>query len=160
MNELESRARIEDSLRSYCRGIDRLHAPSIEAAFHPGAVLDDYGAEPFMIEAFVPYVLESLARQFVATQHRLSNITVNVDGDSALAESYVLATHVAEHDTGRTMYTFTGRYIDRFENRDGDWRIVHRSLRNDWSSVEQMGDKMSGPYMPSGRAGTPDPFFH
>jgi SnoaL-like domain len=84
---------------------------------------------------------------------------VKLDGDSALAESYVLATHVAEHDTGRTMYTFTGRYIDRFEQREGNWRIVHRSLRNDWSSVEPMGEKMSRTYVPSGRAGTPDPFF-
>jgi hypothetical protein len=57
------------------------------------------------------------------------------------------------------MYTFTGRYIDRFECRNGDWRIGHRSLRNDWSSVEPMGEPMSGPYVPSGRAGTLDPFL-
>jgi SnoaL-like domain len=159
MIELESRARIEDALRSYCRGIDRLHGPSIEAAFHPGAMLVDYGAESFTIEAFVPYVLESLARKFVATQHRLSNITVKLDGDAALVEAYVLATHVAQNDAGRTMYTFTGRYIDRFENRGGDWRIVHRQLRNDWSSVEPLGEPMTGPYVPSGRAGSPDPFL-
>jgi SnoaL-like domain len=159
MTELESRARIEDALNSYCRGIDRLHAPSIEAAFHPGAVLMDYGVEPFTIEAFVPYVLASLSKRFVATQHRLSNTTVKLDGDAALVESYVLATHVAQNDAGRTMYTFTGRYIDQFECRDGDWRIVHRSLRNDWSSIEPMGEPMSGPYIPSGRAGTLDPFL-
>jgi hypothetical protein len=92
---LEHRVHIEDALRSYCRGIDRLHAPSIEAAFHPGAILEGYGsAEPVTIEEFVTNVLASLREKFAATQHRLSNVTIELDGDQALVESYVLAYHV------------------------------------------------------------------
>ena len=159
MTDLEDRARIDDALRSYCRGIDRLDAASVEAAFHPGAVLVDYGPTPTTIETFVTNALASLGRRFVATQHRLSNVTVEVDGDAARVEAYVHATHVEVTDTGRRLHTFLGRYIDRFERREGDWRIVHRTLRNDWSSVQDMGEPMSGSYVPSGRAGTPDPWF-
>jgi hypothetical protein len=158
MMEIEVRARIEDALRSYCRGIDRLDGSLIEAAFHAGALLIDYGGEPMTIEAFVPRALGSLGRKYVATQHRLSNIAITRDGDSALVESYVLATHVEVEGAGRRLHTFAGRYIDRFEERDGQWRIAQRTLRNDWSSVEPMGEPMSGSYAPSGRAGTPDPF--
>lgn len=159
-SELDHRARIGDALRSYCRGIDRLHAPSIEAAFHPGALLEGYGADqPVPIEVFVPNVIASLRDRFVATQHRISNIGIELDGDRALVESYVLAYHVAEAEEGRTLITFNGRYIDSFERRDGAWRIARRQLRMDWSDVSPMGSPMPTPFIPSGRDGAPDPIF-
>jgi hypothetical protein len=159
-HELGARAAIEDALRSYCRGIDRLHVPSLEAAFHPGAVLEGYGsAEATTIEEFVPRVLDSLRSRFTATQHRMSNVTVEVDGDRARSETYVLAYHVMEHEAGRTLLTFNGRYIDDFECRDGDWRIARRQLRVDWSDISPMGDPMGGAYVRSGRGDTSDPVF-
>ncbi len=160
MRDLEIRARIDDALRSYCRGIDRLHAPSIERAFHPGAVLEGYGSgEPTTIEEFVPRVLDALRSKFAVTQHRLSNVTIELDGDRALVESYVLAYHVAVHDAGRTLITFNGRYVDDVEGRDGDWRIVRRRLRMDWSDISPMGEAMQGAYVASGRDGASDPIF-
>ena len=159
MTDLVTRAAIEDCLRSYCRGIDRLHAPSVAAAFHPGAVLNDYGPQPLAIEAFVDYALPSLRTKFIATQHRISNTIVEQDGDTALVETYVHATHVEETADGRRLHTFVGRYIDRFEARGGTWKIAHRTLRNDWSMAVPMGDSMSGTYVPSGRGDSPDPIW-
>ncbi len=157
---LDIRANIEDALRSYCRGIDRLHPQSIEDAFHAGAILEGYGAhEPMTIEVFVPQVIASLRAKYVATQHRLSNVTTETSGDTALVESYVLAYHVAQHDDGRTLTTFNGRYIDHFETRDGAWKIAHRTLRMDWSDVSPMGNQLVGSYVHSGRDGSPDPIF-
>jgi len=159
MTELEIRAAIEDALRSYCRGIDRLHAPSITAAFHPGAVLVDYGPTSSTIEQFADYAVAALGKRFAATQHRISNVTIEIDGDHARVETYVLAYHVEEGDGGRRLHTFSGRYIDRFEERDGAWKIARRTLRNDWSNVVPMGDPMGGTWVASGRSGTPDPIF-
>lgn len=159
MSALEIRAAIDDALRSYCRGIDRLDGPSVSAAFHPGAMLIDYGPQPMTIETFVEHALGSLQRKFVATQHRISNTFVKLDGDIALVETYVHATHVEEATEGRRLHTFVGRYIDRFEGRDGVWKIAQRTLRNDWSTAEPMADPMSGSYVPSGRAGSPDPLW-
>ncbi len=159
MSELEIRTAIEDALRSYCRGIDRLHAPSIASAFHPGAALIDYGAQPLTIEQFVEHAVASLGRKFAATQHRISNISIERDGDRALVETYVLAYHVEIADDARRLHTFNGRYIDRFEQRGGQWRIEQRTLRNDWSTVEPMAASMSGTWVASGRGGSPDPIF-
>ena len=159
MTELQIRACIDDALRSYCRGIDRLDAPSVAAAFHPGADLVDYGPKPLKIEQFVEYALVSLGDKFVATQHRLSNVTVEVTGDRALVEAYVLAYHVEDTGDERRLHTFSGRYIDRFEERNGEWKIAQRTLRNDWSTVAPMGESMSGSWVSSGRAGSPDPIF-
>lgn len=159
MTEIEIRTCIDDALRSYCRGIDRLHAPSVAAPFHPGALLVDYGPQPLTIEQFVEHALASLGKKFVSTTHRLSNVTVEITGDQALVESYTLAHHVEDTGTERRMHTFGGRYIDRFEARDGVWKIAQRTLRNDWSMVAPMGEPMSGAWVASGRAGTPDPIF-
>jgi hypothetical protein len=159
MTDLVTRAAIEDCLLSYCRGIDRLHAPSVAAAFHPGAMLIDYSAQPLTIELFVEHALASLAKKFVATQHRISNTAVQRDGTRALAETYVHATHVQITDDGRVLHTFVGRYIDRFEEHNGAWKIAQRTLRNDWSTAAPMAEPMSGTYVPSGRGDAPDPIW-
>ena len=150
----------EDLLHSYCRGIDRLHKPSIAAAFHPGAELIDYGPQPLTIEVFVEHAVASLGKRFIATQHRVSNVSVEQrTPDLAVAEVYVHATHVEQTDTGRTLHTFVGRYIDRVERRDDEWRIAQRTLRQDWTMVQPMGEPMGGTYQFSGRGGTPDPIW-
>lgn len=160
-------AEINRALLSYCRGIDRLDGDAVLAAFHPGAMLVDYGAEPTTIEAFADRAMTSLAR-FSATQHRLSNTAIEPDGDAAaLVESYVLAFHVlagegAENDK---LLTFNGRYIDRFERlpvggqAEPQWRITRRTLRVDWSRVETIDETMGGAWVASGRAGSPDPLY-
>ena len=151
---------IGNALHSYCRGIDRLDAALVGAAFHPGALLIDYGPEPLRIEVFVEHALESLEKKFAATQHRVSNVTIKIDAaaSSALVESYVLAFHVQDDAGIQRLHTFNGRYIDRFEERDGAWRIAQRTLRNDWSRVETIEATMTGSWVRSGRAGSPDPF--
>ncbi len=159
VNDLELRATIENSLRSYCRGIDRLDGPSIAAAFHPGAILVDYGSQLATIEAFVDRVVPSLRKRFVATQHRISNTSIERRADGALVETYVHATHVEQLDVGRNLHTFVGRYIDRFEERNGEWKIAHRTLRVDWTTLGPMDDPMTGTYVPSGRDGTLDPIW-
>jgi hypothetical protein len=76
---------------------------------------------------------------------------------SARVETYMLAYHVQDTDDGVLLHTFNGRYIDRFEHRDGAWLIARRTLRNDWSRVEPLGEPMRGAWIASGRAGSPDP---
>jgi hypothetical protein len=160
MTSPELRATYLDLLHSYCRGIDRLHKPSIAAAFHPGAQLIDYGPEPAPIEAFVERAVDSLGKRFVATQHRVSNVTVEQrSAEQLLAEVYVHATHIEQTDTGRNLHTFVGRYIDLVEQRDGVWRIAQRTLRQDWTMVQPMGDPMAGSYRFSGRGATSDPIW-
>lgn len=158
----DPRVEITDALLRYCRGIDRLDPVSVQSAFHPGAELCDYGPEPLSIEAFVEHAMASLGSRFRVTQHRMSNTRIEfADGDpasgSALVETYMLAYHVQDTDDGVLLHTFNGRYIDRFEHRDGAWLIARRTLRNDWSRVEPLGEPMRGAWIASGRAGSPDP---
>ena len=159
MDSVDAHHAIHDALRSYCRGIDRLDAQLVMAAFHAGAQLIDYGAESMTIEAFAEYAVASLGRRFVATQHRLSNVTIQFSSTSnAKVEAYVLAFHVQANGDETLLHTFNGRYIDQFEEREGTWKIVRRTLRNDWSRIETIAAPMSGSWLRSGRGGSPDPF--
>ncbi len=142
--ELSQRVEIVDALLSYTRGIDRLDKESVISAFHPGAILNNYGPEPMPIEDFVEYALPSLKQRYSATQHRVSNIRIEIKEDRALVESYVLAYHVKSSESSKQLHTFNGRYIDTFALRDAHWKISERFLRNDWSKVDNITEEMAG----------------
>ncbi len=152
---------IRNALLSYCRGIDRLDPVVVAAGFHPGAELRDYGTEPMSIETFVEVALTSLRQRFISTQHRISNMSIDFDSDAsgALVETYVLAFHVSAADDDHLLHTFNGRYIDRFEERYGVWKIATRTLRNDWSKIEPIDRTMRGNWVASGRVGDSDPLW-
>ena len=142
--ELSQRVEIVDALLSYTRGIDRLDKESVISAFHPGAILNNYGPEPMPIEDFVEYALPSLKQRYSETQHRVSNIRIEIKEDRALVESYVLAYHVKSSENSKQLHTFNGRYIDTFALRDAHWKISERFLRNDWSKVDDITEEMAG----------------
>jgi hypothetical protein len=148
---ITARFEIHDRLLAYTRGIDRLDEDSLLSAFHPGAVMCDYGPSPMTIEDFASHALPSLRKRFIATQHRVSNIRIEIDDVTALVESYVLAYHVEETDSGNKLHTFNGRYIDEYSLRDNEWKMHQRTLRKDWSKTEDISEEMAGTWPASGR---------
>lgn len=63
--------------------------------------------------------------------HNLTTHACEIDGDTAHAESYVIV--VLLSNDGRSAQFISGRYVDRLERRNGDWRIALRR-----STVEVM----------------------
>ena len=65
------------------------------------------------------------------TSHHISNFTFEIEGDVAHCESYVITTLLPK---GSETATIGGaRYIDRFERRNGEWRIAHREAVMDFT---------------------------
>lgn len=162
MDDLRLHHTVEQALLTYCRGVDRLDPALIARPFHDDALLIDYAPDPVPIGAFAERVVVSLGGRFLATQHRVSNFAVErLRDDVARCEAYVLALHAEDGDDGRRLHTFNGRYVDRYEERAGEWKIAQRHLRLDWSSITPIDEPMQGEstWVRSGRAGSPDPFF-
>ncbi|HEX3610242.1 MAG TPA: nuclear transport factor 2 family protein [Sporichthyaceae bacterium] len=133
----EAEREITAALHAYCRGIDRMDADLIRSAYHVDGT-DEHG-DHFRgsVADYVGWVLEVLRTRFSSTMHTLSNITIEVDGDRAGVESYVVAHHVTAD--GSALRVFGARYLDRFEHRpEAGWRIAHRTLVSEWQ-VEQQG---------------------
>lgn len=153
MNDGEVQDAIQAALFRYTRGIDRLDGELVASAFHPGARCIDYGADEMSIEDFVTYAIPRLGTGYKATQHRVSNVAIELDDTktSAICEAYVLAFHVQETDDGERLHTFNGRYIDHFALRNGEWKIAARTLRVDWSRIEDIDETMGGAWVASAR---------
>jgi hypothetical protein len=89
--------------------------------------------------------------------HSVSNMLIRVDGDTARVESYW---HVFHREPGRDGaadwdYHAGGRYLDRFERRDGEWRVLTRILVRDWYEViEGTGDWANYPRPQEGPHGS------
>jgi SnoaL-like protein len=130
VDHMMDRQAILDCIASHARGHDRHDTDLITAAYHH----DGYDEHGRAINRGPEYAAWINPVHAAGSQNHLHNITthtVEIDGDSAHAESYVLVT-LLNHD-GATARFINGRYIDRLEKRDGTWRIAARR-----STVEVM----------------------
>jgi hypothetical protein len=151
---------IREALIRWCRGLDRGDSELLASAYHPDAV-DEHGTEHYSgISAGPGYVAKHM-RKFRRHLHTLSNETIEVDGDHAMCESYSIAYLVVDdpNDSGlATLLTVGGRYFDRFERRDGGWKIARRKFVVEWRTtctIEPRG--LDGPY--EGRRDSSDPSY-
>ncbi len=128
---LEAREAIRDCLHRYCRGIDRADADMLRSAYWPDAV-DDHGLFNGNAHEFVAWCVPLLA-QVEHSQHTIGNAIIALDGDAALVESHYHAYERRRRASGGPYEMFVGgRYLDRFERRGAEWRILHRTVLWDW----------------------------
>jgi hypothetical protein len=131
LQQLLDRQDITDCLTRFSRGMDRFDREWFLSAFHPDAVI--------AVGDFVggPADLYDWARNMhehgqIATQHNLLNNTCEIDGDTAHCETYYL---FAARNLDETNWIAGGRYFDRLERRNGQWRIALRTNTIEWSGM-------------------------
>jgi hypothetical protein len=137
VRELKDRQDILDCLMRYSRGVDRLDRELLRSAYHPDAV-DDHGMFAGGRDAFVDWVIDMHSSTHLAQQHCLFNHTCELDGDVAHAETYYM--FVGMNRTGPPLAMSGGRYVDRFERRDGMWAIADRMCIRDWAPLPTQPD--------------------
>lgn len=131
LQELLDREAIRDCLYRYCRGIDRRDEEALRSAYWPDAT-DRHGAYVGPAAGFVTAALEKL-RTAGRMVHVLANILIELHGDAAAAESYFVAFQEEPAADGGSQETLLcGRYVDRMEQRGGEWRIAARTVTYDW----------------------------
>jgi len=69
--------------------------------------------------------------------HQITNVLIEVKGDKATSESYVTVVLWTRPDTDGKQQELVGRgrYLDRWERREGKWAIEHRIHLLDMSSA-------------------------
>lgn len=131
VRELADRQAIMDCAVRFSRGVNRLDKDLLLSVFHPDAV-DDHGFFVGNREDFLNWI-DSVYTGLDATQHFVTNQTVELDGDTAHAETYWLVANVAKNSVSVTLRG--GRYIDRFERRNGAWAIAARVCLIEWNGT-------------------------
>lgn len=130
LRALRDRQEIVDVVYRYARGLDRHDAEIFSSAYHHDAI-DHHGDFLGRRDEFVPWGLGLLASEWDAHTHYITNTRVDIDGDVAHCECYVL--FVQRRRDGAGLDLGGGRYIDRLERRDGQWRIAARELVVEWA---------------------------
>ncbi|GGC37122.1 hypothetical protein GCM10011371_25690 [Novosphingobium marinum] len=151
LRELLDKQEITEIIYKNARAVDRRDAPLMSTGFHPDAT-DDHGMFQGKASDFVPWVMEVLSTMEM-TQHVVGNVLIRLDGDQATSESYFIAHHLIKAENGAGIWLGAaedaadqfmvagGRYLDRFEKQDGEWRIVHRHAVFDWNTEMDSTEK-------------------
>lgn len=116
----------------YCRGVDRGDADIIMEAFHDDAEIVS-GVINGPVKSFSTEIVKILDEVSPRVMHSVTNHWIEIDGDSAVGESYVVAYQGLLGEEPQDVLT-GGRYIDKYERRNGVWKIAHRSFVLDWST--------------------------
>lgn len=148
VQHLRDREAILDCLTRYSRGLDRHDEELLASVFHEDAIDHhaDFLGSP---KDFVPWVNDLHEADYAAHTHLVMNNTVEIDGDVAHSEIYVQV--VLRRKEG-PLDICGGRYIDRLERREGEWRIAAREVMVDWACTAdgviwgQIGNFPSGPW--------------
>jgi hypothetical protein len=151
---LGDREAIRECLMRYTRGVDRLDREMCLSAYHSDAV-DDHGKYVGGREGFVDWAFAQHSKAHLSTQHYLCNHFCELAGDIAHSETYYML--VVMNVEGEIFSTNGGRYIDRFEKREGKWAIMVRKVIRDWVKMDQRPDMSDLSLLTSTRGGiTPE----
>jgi hypothetical protein len=152
LDDLVARRDIGAVLTRYCRALDRADLDLMKTVYWPDGI-DVHGIFEGNAHAFAEYIIQEIQVFFEMGTHCLLNCHIDVDGDVAASETYlysvcrvrteqreaIFGSRFAALSGGRglerdrDLFIMAGRYLDRFQRRDGEWRIARRQVIHDWN---------------------------
>ena len=92
----------------------------------------------------------NIVRPLKACKHTLTNVLIELRGDIALSEAHYLGFQRQWDEATQTYedYFNAGRYLDRFERRAGQWKIVRRVGLIDYERHEPIADRLPATGLP------------
>jgi hypothetical protein len=165
INRMLARDAIREVLATYARAIDRADAPLLKSCYFEDAIEEHGSSFTGGAHDYVDTAIPKVSAMGVM-QHLLGTSHIELEGDRAYVETYIWTFLRVERD-GRGWDTFTGgRLHDRFECRDGVWKIAHRRTVYDWNRDTPSNEgwclgyiDTRAPGVRRGRKGTADPTY-
>jgi hypothetical protein len=146
---------IRDLLGRCFRGADR-ELPALAESCHPPDGNINLGIYNGSAREFFAGT-EKFRAPMLAVHHHIGQSNIELDGDTAVGETYVLATYVAPGADGPLTTVLMTRYLDRFEKRDGEWKITDRRVAFDAQLDVPGGLPTMAPEQVWGSRGDSDP---
>ncbi|HEV7680404.1 MAG TPA: nuclear transport factor 2 family protein [Candidatus Dormibacteraeota bacterium] len=135
MTAMEDKAVVRETLLRYAAAVDRKDWPLMATCFTADCTGVWNGVELNGVDAIVGYINQAASRFTVlGSMHMLTNIYVELDGDTASVETYAFSSLAGDSD-GEVFLRLRGlRYRDVLVRQGGDWLIKHRDLSADWET--------------------------
>ncbi len=141
VRRLQDRQDVFDCISLEARGRDRQDVDLIASCWWPDGI-DEHGPSVLAAPDYPARANAGHARFFSATMHHLTTHTCEIDGDTAHCETYVIGTMLSPDK--QQMKIAPGRYFDRLEKRDGEWRILFRRCTVEMS-MDGSAEWVNGP---------------
>ena len=123
LQHLTDRQEILDCIVRNSTGNDLFDLDMVATTYHADG-LHEVAREPIAGPHYGEHANEAHARLFDQSLHHVTMHSAEIDGDVAHATSYVIGLFVDKGE--QCARILSGRYIDRLEKREGEWRIVVR----------------------------------
>jgi hypothetical protein len=108
----------------YSHGVDRLDPDWMKSAYWPDAT-DDHGVFVGNAHEFVDLCMVSHL-PWRSTSHCIFNHSIELDEDGIHATGEVYNVTYLFKDDSEVLDTWVGRYLDDYEKRGDEWRIIRR----------------------------------
>ncbi|MFA5494937.1 MAG: nuclear transport factor 2 family protein [Porticoccaceae bacterium] len=153
LQSLADKQALLELVLTYCRAIDRRDYALLLSLYHEDAVEERGAIFSGTAREFVAWVQKDSVN-YAATMHRLSNTLFTVHGDTAEGEHYAEAYHRTLGDTPMEV-TAAGRYLDRYERRDGRWAIAYRTSTLDRCDMRPVNSEAYSQFVAGSVVGQP-----
>jgi SnoaL-like domain len=128
LETLLERQRIVDAVTELFVATDRRDWPAVIACFAPQVTFDmrsmTGAPETTVASSEIAAGWERGLAPLAAVHHQAGNFQVRVEGDTAEASCYAIASHYLPNPSGRNTRTFVGSYDLGLRKDAGRWRIT------------------------------------
>ena len=141
IQRLRDHEEIRQLMYRYARGVDRSSAAMIASVYAEGGT-DKHGLFDGPGPEFAGHVAHiGMQTPDLVGNHHITNIFIEIDGDTARTETYFLAIHPHQDpDDKIRMALMSGRYIDSLVRENGTWGIMRRVVTSDFSLNDIFGE--------------------
>lgn len=144
IDRLTSWQAIYDLSCDYMRAQDRLIPALHRSVFHDDTTTDYGAGYSGDADGFVVFA-QGVLSDHLANHHMIGQVRIDFEEtDIAFGEVYFQAFHRIVREAGEQDLWVSGRYVDRYERRDGVWKIAHRSELVDWIREEPAAEGQLG----------------
>ncbi len=128
------RLAVTDVLYRYAAAIDVRDWDALRDCFTDDATLHFEMTGVLPAAAFVARAAHDQTVCYSASQHVVSNVVVEIDGDHATARADAQSIHFRRGAQGGEVQTVHGVYRDHLRREGATWRIARRELTTTWIS--------------------------
>jgi len=140
LSRLQARNTIYDLIVTIAAGVDRYDPDLLRSAIWSDAEIDMGGAQTITGETFAA-ALKRPETPAAGRMHIIGNHRIRLSGDRAESESYVMSCQELAAGDGAETRVRAGRYLDRFERRDGTWKLAARLFIDEWSRLDPVAGR-------------------
>jgi len=152
---------ITEVVYRYCRGVDRFDRDLVRDCYWPEAT-DEHGSFSGTRDEYISWLFERMLPRYSWSQHFVANVLIDqldLVAGRAKCESYGQSRHhrpAPTPEATRPEHNLISgfRYVDDFERRDGEWRILRRICPLEWARIDAESTWFEAP--PTHRRGARD----